>query len=259
MFELDKLIETYEEMVNETNEARQRAAARAALAHGFRFVGPKGGEVAGADAMIDFVRTLRDQAPADHMRIRRTTPIDTHNGWLRFGWEFVDDDERILGEGMSVGRVADDGRLARLVAFFDQLQPDQVLSAMHRAFNDRDADTIRGLLAEDVVWHIPGNHPMAGTYRGRDEVWERFLSPMWHTPARIEDHAVLKHPQHNHVAVLLDVIHDFGEGEQRIRGSEIAQIRDGQVAERWAVDEDQEMVDRLITQAMRGEVSTPSA
>lgn len=123
------------------------------------------------------------------MRIRRTTPIDGHNGWLRFGWEFVDDDERILGEGMSVGRVADD------------------------AFNDRDADTMRGLLAEDVVWHIPGNHPMAGTYQGLDEVWD--LLPL----------------------------------------ADVAQPR----ADRGPRGPDQEMVDRLITQAVREEVSTPSA
>ena len=126
-----------------------------------------------------------------------------------------------------------------------------VLTTLHRAFNERDAETFRALLAEDVIWHIPGNHPMAGTYEGLEGMWEGFAARMWGSPARIEDHGALHHPDHEHVAVLFDVIHDFGKGEQRFKGLEVARVRDGQVAERWAFDEREEDLDRLITQAAR--------
>lgn len=125
-----------------------------------------------------------------------------------------------------------------------------VLSRLHRAFNERDAEAARGLLAEDVVWHVPGRHPMAGTMTGRDQVWERYLAPIWDSPARVEDHAGLHHPAHDHVAVLHEVVHDFGDGERRLRGLEVARVRGGQVAERWEFEQDQEQVDALITAAM---------
>lgn len=92
---------------------------------------------------------------------------------------------------------------------------DNVLTRLHHAFNDRDAETLRALLAEDVIWHIPGDHPMAGTYEGREAMWEGFAARM------------------------------------RFKGVEVARVRDGQVAERWAFDEREEDLDRLITQAMQ--------
>ena len=35
------------------------------------------------------------------------------------------------------------------------------------AFRARDLDTVRSLIAEDVVWHVPGRHSMAGDPRPR--------------------------------------------------------------------------------------------
>lgn len=132
-----------------------------------------------------------------------------------------------------------------------------VLSRLHRAFNERDAATMRSLLAEDVTWHTPGNHPMAGTCAGRDEVWDNYIAPIWNSPARIEDHGSLSHPDHEHGAVLLSVIHDFGDGDVRLSGIEVARVRNGRIVERWVFDEDQDAVDRLITTAMSERSKTP--
>jgi ketosteroid isomerase-like protein len=38
------------------------------------------------------------------------------------------------------------------------------------AFRDRDFDAIRSLIAEDIVWHVPGRHSMAGDIRGLGEL-----------------------------------------------------------------------------------------
>jgi ketosteroid isomerase-like protein len=40
------------------------------------------------------------------------------------------------------------------------------------AFDGGDFDTMRSFLAEDIVWHVGGDHPLSGDYRGRDEVLE---------------------------------------------------------------------------------------
>lgn len=103
-------------------DRRPAAAAREALADDVRFVGPQVGEVAGRTAMVQTMNELRERAPSDRIRIRRTTAVDQHNGWLRFGWEFVDGDGGVLAQGMDVAQVAADGRLSLVVAFFGQLR-----------------------------------------------------------------------------------------------------------------------------------------
>ncbi|MCA1644452.1 MAG: nuclear transport factor 2 family protein [Chloroflexi bacterium] len=47
---------------------------------------------------------------------------------------------------------------------------------MFEAYGRGDTATLRQVLAEKVVYHLPGRSPMAATYRGREEVldlWDR--------------------------------------------------------------------------------------
>ncbi len=43
------------------------------------------------------------------------------------------------------------------------------------AFARKEGFALRGLFADDAVWTVPGRSVMAGTYRGRDEIF-RFLA-----------------------------------------------------------------------------------
>lgn len=50
---------------------------------------------------------------------------------------------------------------------------DEAMAIVRRgyaAFNVGDFDTLRALLANDVVQHVPGEGPLAGTYKGVDSV-----------------------------------------------------------------------------------------
>ena len=38
------------------------------------------------------------------------------------------------------------------------------------AYNRGDVDAMRPFLAPDIVWHVGGDHPLSGDYRGRDAV-----------------------------------------------------------------------------------------
>ncbi|MDQ1720733.1 MAG: hypothetical protein QOI26_467 [Pseudonocardiales bacterium] len=53
-------------------------------------------------------------------------------------------------------------------------QPDDDAMALVRrgyaAFNSQDVDTLRSIFAADVVQHVPGHGPLAGTYKGADAV-----------------------------------------------------------------------------------------
>jgi uncharacterized protein len=41
----------------------------------------------------------------------------------------------------------------------------------YQLFNAGDAEAIRGLLSEDIAWHVPGRGKFAGTKHGHDEVF----------------------------------------------------------------------------------------
>jgi uncharacterized protein len=51
---------------------------------------------------------------------------------------------------------------------------EEVVRRIFAAFARKQAFALRGLFAEDAVWTVPGQSVMAGTYRGREEIF-RFL------------------------------------------------------------------------------------
>lgn len=119
--ELEALIDTYEAIVNRPGDVDQHEIVGRVLAEDFRFVGPSVGVVSGGEAMLKAMEALHERAPADRVHMRRTTSIDAHNGWFRFGWEFVDQDGATITKGTDVGRVSESGKLSLVVAFFGDL------------------------------------------------------------------------------------------------------------------------------------------
>lgn len=120
-----------------------------------------------------------------------------------------------------------------------------VVRALHDAFNDRDEERFLGCLAEDVSWQVEGDHPLAGVYGGRDRVWDAYFAPLWASPARYGDASVLTHG--DHVVVLTEALHNFGEGERAWKTVEIFRVADGKVTERWARTSAQEELDGFLT------------
>jgi ketosteroid isomerase-like protein len=52
-----------------------------------------------------------------------------------------------------------------------------IVERIFDAFARKEGLALRGLFAEDAVWHVPGRGVMAGTYRGRDAIF-RFLAAL---------------------------------------------------------------------------------
>ncbi|SMX27703.1 SnoaL-like domain protein [Pelagimonas phthalicica] len=46
----------------------------------------------------------------------------------------------------------------------------KVVQDFFAAYGANDPDGIAAVMDEDVIWHIPGRHPLSGTKNGRDEV-----------------------------------------------------------------------------------------
>lgn len=127
---------------------------------------------------------------------------------------------------------------------------------LHQAFNDRDRDRMLACVTDDVRWHVPGDHPMAGSYRGRDRLWEDLLQPLWPSPARVEARDVIVHG--DHVVALTDEIHDFGGGERAWKTVETFALADGRVTQRWAFTSGQAELDAFLTRGCAADPSVPA-
>jgi ketosteroid isomerase-like protein len=112
------------------------------------------------------------------------------------------------------------------------------------AFRARDFDVIRSLVAEDVVWHVPGGHPMAGEIRGLDDLvaWLGRLSQMGFT---LREHDVLGNDEH--VCALSYMGAQRPGLEVEIRVTSVFHFRDGQQVERWFYPEDMAAWDAIFS------------
>ena len=53
---------------------------------------------------------------------------------------------------------------------------EQLHAAQARLYTDGDVTAVREVLSPDIAWHVPGTSPIAGSYRGVDEVVEYMLA-----------------------------------------------------------------------------------
>jgi len=75
----------------------------------------------GLAAIGDLVDVVLTHFPAH--RFERTTVVDEHHGFARYGWALVAPDGATSVTGTDVVRVGDDGRLTSVVGFFGELAP----------------------------------------------------------------------------------------------------------------------------------------
>jgi hypothetical protein len=117
MSDLTALTDRYFEMWNETNRDRRRKLIAEIWTDAPSYVDPVGqGE--GRDGIDEMVAGVQERFP-DH-RLNRTSPIDAHNGRLRFNWELAPEGGEALVKGVDFGIVVGD-RLHMITGFFDQV------------------------------------------------------------------------------------------------------------------------------------------
>ena len=77
--------------------------------------------VVGRDALLEHIAEFREQRP--DVRIEVRSGIDEHGTHFRFGWATVDGAGSDLRDGIDVGQLDDDGRIASIIGFFGPLPP----------------------------------------------------------------------------------------------------------------------------------------
>lgn len=78
-------------------------------------------EARGHQGISDLAATLQSQFPGH--RFARSTAIDAHHQFLRYGWKLLDGNGAAVLEGMDAMELDVDGRIARVVGFFGAQPP----------------------------------------------------------------------------------------------------------------------------------------
>ena len=132
----------------------------------------------------------------------------------------------------------------------DREEARRILASLHAAqgafYAGGPDEPLRALLADDIVWVVPGSNAIAGEYRGADEVMAYF--------ARRRDLAARSFRMHpgdlltgdgDRVAVLTDGTATIGGIERRWSTVGLYRLRDGRVAACWLLPLDQAAFDAI--------------
>lgn len=122
---------------------------------------------------------------------------------------------------------------------------EDLLRRGYDAFGTGDMETLAALLADDIVWHFPGNNPLAGDYKGRNEVLAFFVKSVEMTGGtlKIELHDVLANDEHG-----VGLIRVTGQRDGKSLTDNAAQVfhvRDGKASEVWSHAGDQAAIDKF--------------
>jgi hypothetical protein len=121
-----KIVEAYLRAVNERDEAAREKLLEAAVTDDFVFTGMIE-QTHGREAFNQLLGEILGASPEGNGEaMARTTEVDAHHGWLRFGWAIRSAEGGIVttseGEKMAgwyVGQLGPDGRLGRIIVFLD--------------------------------------------------------------------------------------------------------------------------------------------
>lgn len=114
------------------------------------------------------------------------------------------------------------------------------------AFASGDEESVASFLDDGIVWRVGGQHPLSGTYNGREEVvgYLRRVREETGGTLALEPEAVLAGDQH--LALFLGV---RGQRQGRSLEASMAQIvklgPDGRWTEFWALSGDQDAIDEF--------------
>jgi ketosteroid isomerase-like protein len=108
----------------------------------------------------------------------------------------------------------------------------EVVRAMFAAYASGDDATLRLVLADEVLYRLPGRSPMAGLYRGREEVlalWDRQKAYLGGRVYRVEPLGLVADDQH--VVLLGSGEADGPAGKLLWRAANVYRVLAGQVVE----------------------------
>ena len=116
---------------------------------------------------------------------------------------------------------------------------EQVVRQLFEAYRKDDYETLRRILSDDVVYHIPGRNRFSKDYKGQEsvfELWKNQKQQMGGKPYNIQLIDMLVSDEH--VVALTRVEAQAGERSVTWTGANVYAIRDGRIAEAWFMLDD---------------------
>lgn len=110
------------------------------------------------------------------------------------------------------------------------------------AFIKGDLATVGELLADDIVWHVGGNNPLTGDYRGKEAVMGFFARMAGIATPTMSIHDVVANDEHAIALVETGGTKPDGTSLQQ-RSVQVYHVRDGKAREAWFYNEDQAALD----------------
>lgn len=124
---------------------------------------------------------------------------------------------------------------------------EEVARSATEAIAKRDIEGFLGHHADDVVIHFPGQGPMAGDYRGKEQVAQLFQKQMQFldAPPEVDTHDILANDEH---AVVLNNVRASIRGQMlEQRQIVVLHIKGGKIAEAWLQFSEQQAMDQLAS------------
>ncbi|MGK3986306.1 nuclear transport factor 2 family protein [Sorangium sp. So ce136] len=117
-----------------------------------------------------------------------------------------------------------------------------IVQRMYERFGAGDMDTIRDqLFTSDILWHLPGHHPLAGTMRGPDEVLA-FFQTLLGVGIKIDMKAITGTDTY-----VINVHRAYTDQDSTISlECAVHQIRGGRIAEVQVLSADQHAIDAYL-------------
>ena len=104
---------------------------------------------------------------------------------------------------------------------------------VYASFARGDLEYVReALLADEVVFHVPGRGTLAGDYHGKDEVINYLAKVAEAGTVRMEPTAFLVGD--GHIAAVIDVEGERDDRRLYERGMQLFRLTDGKIGERWS-------------------------
>jgi uncharacterized protein len=132
----------------------------------------------------------------------------------------------------------------------DRRTARSALAALHDAQNRMyaggDVEPLRALLSRDIEWHVPGENPIAGVYRGVEEVlgYFRHRRELAANTLRLDPGEILVGDR-DHIAVLTDGFATISGLEHRWSTIGLYRLGGRRINACWLLPFDQSQFDRI--------------
>ena len=125
------------------------------------------------------------------------------------------------------------------------MRPDEVvhefMAHQREMYLGGPLEPVEAMLAEDVVWHVPGTSPIAGDHRGRRAVVDYFVKRRALAGGSME---IVQHAEICHG----DTVVQLADGRAAIgewRTAGVYRVAEGRIAEAWLIPLDLAAFDRV--------------